>query len=226
MDIGAGMRIAMAAALVAVAPALARAEPWVIPPPEVDIVETGLMRAVFAAGCFWGVQGVYQHVTGVVSAVSGYAGGTPETARYDMVAYGRTTHAESVEVVYDPEIVSYGDLLQILFSVVHDPTQLNRQGPDFGPHYRSAIFPLSEEQEQAARAYIAQLDVAGIYGDPIVTAIEPFEGFYPAEDYHQDFLVRNPTYPYIVHFDLPKLRNLEAIFPEAYRAEPALVGAR
>jgi len=201
-------------------------EPFIIPPPAVDVTdEEGMAKAVFAAGCFWGVQGVYQRVEGVTSAVSGYAGGSADTAFYEMVGTGRTGHAEAVEVTYDPSVVTYGELLHILFSVVHDPTQLNYQGPDHGPQYRSAIFPLSEEQKAVAQAYIAQLDDTGVYPEPIVTTIEPFEGFYRAEDYHQDFLTLHPDYPYIVRFDLPKVANLEEVFPEQYREEPRLVMA-
>ncbi|KKB13277.1 methionine sulfoxide reductase A [Devosia geojensis] len=201
-------------------------EPFIIPPPAVDVTgEEGLAKAVFAAGCFWGVQGVYQRVEGVTSAVSGYAGGSAETAFYEMVGTGQTGHAEAVEVTYDPSVVSYGELLHILFSVVHDPTQLNYQGPDHGPQYRSAIFPMSDEQKAVAEAYIAQLDETGVYPEPVVTTLEPFEGFYRAEDYHQDFLTLHPDYPYIVRFDLPKVANLEEVFPHHYREEPRLVMA-
>lgn len=207
------------------APALGE-EPFIIPPPLVDVAgETGTAKAVFAAGCFWGVQGVYQHVTGVTSAVSGYSGGSADTAFYEMIGTGRTGHAEAVEVTYDPSVVTYGELLHILFSVVHDPTQLNYQGPDHGPQYRSAIFPMSEEQKAVVEAYIKELDATGVYPDPIVTTIEPFEAFYPAEDYHQDFLTLHPDYPYIVRFDLPKIENLKTVFADYYRAEPVLVMA-
>lgn len=218
-------RILVAPILIALAgaPALAE-EPFIIPAPAQAIAEgTDLATAVFGAGCFWGVQGVFQHVEGVVSAVSGYAGGTEETASYDLVARGMTEHAEAVEITYDPAVVSYGELLHILFSVVHDPTQLDYQGPDHGPQYRSALFPLTQEQEELARAYIAELDATGVYPEPIVTTIEQFEGFYPAEDYHQDFLVRYPTHPYIAYWDLPKLANLIRVFPDSYRSEPVLV---
>jgi peptide-methionine (S)-S-oxide reductase len=178
--------------------------------------------AVFAGGCFWGVQGVFQHVVGVSSAVSGYAGGEKATAHYQTVGSGTTGHAESARVTFDPRKVSYGRLLQIYFSVVHDPTQLNRQGPDNGTQYRSAIFPTNAEQAKVARAYIAQLDNAHAFGAPIATSIEPDRAFYPAEGYHQDFLERNPTYPYIVANDLPKIEALKRLFPEYYRATPAL----
>ncbi|GHA17109.1 peptide methionine sulfoxide reductase MsrA [Devosia pacifica] len=207
-------------------PAFGEEEPFIIPAPSVDATsetDQDQATALFAAGCFWGVQAVFQHVDGVTAAVSGYAGGTADTADYETVSSGRTEHAEAVEITYDPDVVSYGELLHILFSVVHDPTQLNYQGPDYGTQYRSAIFPMSEEQEQIARAYIEQLDQTGVYSDDIVTTIESADTFYPAEEYHQDFLVRNPNYPYIVRFDMPKLENLEAVFPEYYRQEPELV---
>src|SRR5580704_16199191 len=163
--------------------------------------------AVLAGGCFWGVQGVFQHVKGVTSAVSGYAGGDKRSANYEIVSSGTTGHAESVQVTYDPRQISYGRLLQIFFSVVHDPTELNRQGPDTGTQYRSAIFPASAEQAQIAKTYIAQLDQAHAFKKPIVTRIEPDRTFYPAETYHQDFLTRNPTYPYIAINDIPKIED-------------------
>ena len=181
--------------------------------------------AVLAGGCFWGVQGVFQHVKGVTSAVSGYDGGNKETAHYQMVGTGTTGHAESVRVTFDPRQISYGRLLQIYFSVAHDPTQLNRQGPDAGTQYRSAIFVTSPEQEKISKAYIAQLDAAHAFPAPIATKIEPDRGFVAAEDYHQDFLTLNPTYPYIVFNDLPKVENLKNMFPDSYRAEPVLVSA-
>ncbi len=182
--------------------------------------------AVFAGGCFWGVQGVFQHVKGVTNAVSGYAGGNKESARYDMVGLGNTGHAESVRITYDPGKISYGKLLQIYFSVAHDPTELNRQGPDVGTQYRSAIFPLNGEQAKTAKAYIGELNRARVFDAAIVTKIEPDQSFYPAEDYHQDFMVRNPTYPYIVMHDQPKLEALKRLFPDAYRDEPVLVSAQ
>ncbi|WP_415926412.1 peptide-methionine (S)-S-oxide reductase MsrA [Neorhizobium phenanthreniclasticum] len=196
-----------------------------IPAPAIDHAPntTDMETAIFAGGCFWGVQGVFQHVEGVTNAVSGYAGGTRETAHYEMVGYGRTGHAESVKVTFDPKRVSYGHLLQIYFSVAHDPTQIDRQGPDAGPQYRSAIFPVNDEQARIAKAYIDQLDKAKLYDTTIATTIEPGKAFYPAEDYHQDFLANNPTYPYIVFNDLPKLSNLRKLFPKDYRADPVLV---
>lgn len=181
--------------------------------------------AVLAGGCFWGVQGVFQHVNGVTNAVSGYAGGEQKTAHYEIVSSGRTGHAESVQVTFDPRRISYGRILQIYFSVVHDPTQLNRQGPDVGTQYRSAIFPANPEQARIARAYIAQLNQARVFGAAIVTKIEPDRRFYPAEDYHQDFLAKHPGYPYIVYNDLPKIDDLKRLFPGVYRAAPVLVAA-
>lgn len=183
-------------------------------------------RAVLAGGCFWGVQGVYQHLEGVSHAVSGYAGGEAATAHYHQVGRGDTGHAEAVQITFDPRVIGYGRILQVFFSVAHDPTQLNRQGPDVGPQYRSAIFPQSPEQARIARAYIAQLNAARVFEVAIVTRIEAERPFYPAEDYHQDFLARNPTHPYIVYNDLPKIAELRRIFPDRYRADPVLVAAR
>jgi peptide-methionine (S)-S-oxide reductase len=191
-------------------------EARVIPPPALDapaVPAAASEVAVLAGGCFWGVQGVFQHVNGVTNAVSGYAGGEQKTARYDVVTRGTTGHAESVEITFDPRRISYGRILQIYFSVAHDPTELNRQGPDVGTQYRSAIFPTNPEQARIAKAYIAQLKEARAYDKAIVTKIEPDRAFYPAEDYHQDFLVRNPGYPYIVYNDLPKVKHLEQEFP-------------
>ena len=206
-------------------PAPAQEAPVEIPPPAADLVGTGTSaKAIFAGGCFWGVQGVFQHVKGVTRAVSGYSGGAAETATYEQTGSGTTGHAEAVEVTYDPSVVSYGELLQIYFSVAHNPTQLNYQGPDRGTQYRSTLFPMTDEQAETARTYIAQLDETGLFEGPIVTTIEPFDAFYPAEQYHQDFLTLNPTWPYIVHHDLPKIAALEALFPDAYRDEPVLVG--
>jgi peptide-methionine (S)-S-oxide reductase len=181
--------------------------------------------AVLAGGCFWGVQGVFQHVSGVTNAVSGYAGGEEKTAHYDLVGAGGTGHAESVRITYDPSKISYGRILQIYFSVAHDPTQLNRQGPDVGAQYRSAIFPANPEQARISKAYIAQLNQAHVFSAAIVTKIEPDRPFYAAEDYHQDYLTKHPSQPYIVFNDLPKIDDLKRLFPETYRAEPALVAA-
>ncbi|MEC5218214.1 peptide-methionine (S)-S-oxide reductase [Actimicrobium sp. GrIS 1.19] len=179
--------------------------------------------AVFAGGCFWGVQGVFQHVRGVTNAVSGYAGGDSATAKYEDVGTGSTGHAEAVRVTYDPHKVSYAQLLHIYFSVAHDPTQLNRQGPDSGTQYRSAIFSLDAAQARVAGDYIAQLNQSHVFGAPIATRIEPGRQFFPAEAYHQDFLTQHPTHPYIVINDLPKVAALKKLFPADFRADPALV---
>jgi peptide-methionine (S)-S-oxide reductase len=182
---------------------------------------------VVAGGCFWGIQAVYQHLEGVTSAVSGYAGGDKKTAVYEKVGSGGTGHAESVQVTFDPRKVSLGRILQVFFAVAHDPTQLNRQGPDYGPQYRSAIFPSTPGQAEIAKAYVAQLDQAHAFEKPIVTKIETDRSFYPAEAYHQDYLTRNPSHPYIVINDIPKIEALKRLFPERYRAVPVLVaGAR
>ena len=182
--------------------------------------------AVLAGGCFWGVQGVFQHVKGVTSAVSGYTGGKANTASYETVSTGATGHAESVQVTFDPSKISYGQILQIYFSVVHDPTELNRQGPDWGTQYRSTIFAADAEQARVAKAYIAQLDSAKTFGKPIATTIEMGKTFYPAETYHQDFLTLNPNYPYIVINDLPKVANLKKMYPALYRNDAVLVTAK
>ena len=179
--------------------------------------------AVLAGGCFWGVQGVYQHLKGVTRAESGYAGGERASAEYERVSEGDTGHAESVRIEFDPRQVSYGQLLQVYFSVAHDPTQLNRQGPDTGTQYRSEIFAQTPRQAEIARAYIAQLDAAHAFARPIVTRVEPGKHFYPAESYHQDFLTRNPHNPYIMINDLPKVANLQRLFPQLYRESPVLV---
>jgi peptide-methionine (S)-S-oxide reductase len=198
----------------------------VIPAPTSDQgAKTGTQKIVLAGGCFWGVQGVYQHVSGVTQAVSGYAGGSQATAEYETVGSGTSGHAESVQITFNPQQISYGRLLQIYFSVAHDPTELNRQGPDVGTQYRSAIFPTTVEQARVAKAYIDQLERAAVFNAPIVTRLEPDRTFYPAEPYHQDFLTRNPTHPYIVINDLPKIENLKRIQPDFYRANPVLVEA-
>lgn len=195
------------------------AAPRIDEPPSGAHTET----AVFAGGCFWGVQGVFQHVKGVTKAESGYAGGTAKTANYETVSGGATGHAESVRVTFDPQQVSYGKLLQIYFSVAHNPTEVNRQGPDTGTQYRSAVFPMSDAQRRVAEAYIAQLNAAHAYSKPIATKVEKYTGFYPAEAYHQDFLTEHPTYPYIVINDLPKVKDLARLFPMQYRDAPVLV---
>ena len=195
-----------------------------LPVPERDVTAaTGPQTAVLAGGCFWGVQGVFQHVAGVTNAVSGYAGGAADTAHYRTVGRGDTGHAEAVRISYDPAQVSYGQILQVFFSAAHDPTQLNRQGPDIGSQYRTAIFPQDEEQAAVARAYIEQLNKARLHDAAIVTGIEPGQAFYPAEDYHQDYLVKNPTQPYIVQNDLPKIEHLRRLFPDLWREDPVLV---
>src|SRR6266536_2083473 len=216
---------ALAIAAFAVAPSRAAEEAVIIPAPASDVQPaSGIQTAVIAGGCFWGVQGVFQHTTGVVNAVSGYAGGSKATADYTMVSTGATGHAVSVEIKYDPKKISYGKILQIFFSVAHDPTQLNRQGPDSGTQYRSAIFTTSDEQKKVAEAYIAQLNAARVYRKPIVTKVGPLEAFYPAEAYHQDYLTLHPNQPYIAINDLPKVANLKRLFANSYRAEPVLVG--
>jgi peptide-methionine (S)-S-oxide reductase len=182
--------------------------------------------AVFAGGCFWGVQAVFQHTRGVVSAVSGYAGGPADQAKYELVVSGNTGHAEAVQVTFDPRQISYGKLLQIYFSVAHDPTELDRQGPDHGPQYRSALFYAGTAQKEVAERYIAQLDAQRAFPAKIVTKLSPLEAFYPAEPYHQDYATRNPNSPYIVAFDKPKIANLKSLMPEIYREEPVLVTAR
>ncbi len=183
----------------------------------------GPETAVFAGGCFWGVQGVFQHTRGVLGAVSGYAGGNQATAHYEIVGSGLTGHAESVQVRFDPKQVSYAQLLQIFFSVVHDPTQLNRQGPDRGTQYRSALFTTSATQQQTAERYIAQLDTAKVYPAKIVTQVVPLTAFYPAEGYHQDYATLHPDSGYIATFDLPKIAALKSLFAAQYRADPVLV---
>ena len=194
------------------------------PVPAVDPAEAGkTATAVVAGGCFWGVQGVYQHVEGVKSAVSGYSGGTQQSAEYDMVGTGTTGHAEAVKITYDPGKVSYGTLLRIFFAVVADPTTLNRQGPDRGTQYRTAVFPTTPQQKVVAEAYIAQLKAAKLWKTPIVTGVEKYRGFYPAERYHQDFLLRRPDYPYIVYNDLPKLEALRVAFPDRFQKKPVTV---
>jgi peptide-methionine (S)-S-oxide reductase len=203
--------------------ALAVERAVILPVPAVDNPKVAAppQTAVVAGGCFWGVHGVYQHVRGVQKVLSGYAGGTKATADYDAVSRGTTGHAESVEIRFDPKELSYGEILQIYFSVVHDPTQLNRQGPDTGPQYRSNIFYVDESQQRIAQAYIAQLAKAKVFRRAIVTRVDSLNGFYPAEAYHQDFLLNNPTYPYIVIHDLPKIEQLKQVFPARYRDSPA-----
>lgn len=220
----AALMLAAAGAALWQTPAISAEKAVVIPPPAMDEnPAAGTAKAIFAGGCFWGVQGVFQHVKGVTSAVSGYAGGDKDTAVYETVGTGRTGHAEAVEITYEPSEVTYGQLLQVYFSVAHNPTQLNYQGPDRGPQYRSTIFAENDAQKKIAESYIAQLDKAKVFPEPIVTTLETGKTFYPAEDYHQDFLTLNPTYPYIVYNDLPKIENLKTLFPDLYSEKPVLV---
>jgi peptide-methionine (S)-S-oxide reductase len=223
-------RSGVAAALVLVAAAAflwARAaEPGVaLPAPVLDPAPAGAepQTAVLAGGCFWGIQAVFQHVNGVTRVLAGYSGGNTINPTYEEVSTERTGHAESVRVTYDPAKVSYGTLLQVFFSVGHDPTQLNRQGPDEGPSYRSNIFYTTDAQKSVAEAYIAQLTKSAAFSRPIVTRVDRFTAFYQAEGYHQDFLIKNPTYPYIVINDLPKLANFKRLLPALYREVPVRV---
>ena len=204
----------------------ARAETAVIiAPPAAEAPASGnLETAVIAGGCFWGIQAVYQHVKGVTTAVSGYAGGAPTDANYSAVSAGSTGHAEAVKVTFDPKQVSYGKILQIFFSIAHDPTQLNRQGPDSGPQYRSEIFPQSEAQAKTAQDYIAQIETTKVFKKPIVTKTGTMKAaFFPAEAYHQDYATRHPNQPYIVINDAPKVENLKKTFPQVWREAPVLV---
>ena len=207
-------------------PAAASAIP--LPDPVVDqqLASDEPQVAVLAGGCFWGVQAVFQHTNGVQLALSGYSGGMKTNPSYEEVTTGRTGHAESVQIKYNPREISYGQILKIYFSVVHDPTQLNRQGPDVGTHYRSAIFYANDEQKKVAEAYIAQLGQAGIFKSPIVTKVGPLTAFYPAEAYHQDYAIKHPTQPYIAIHDLPKVDNLKRLFPNMYRTNPVTVASR
>ena len=199
----------------------------VLPVPAVDNPKAAgpLQTAVLAGGCFWGVQGVFQHTKGVRRVLSGYAGGDKSTAEYEKVSTGETGHAESVQVVFDPREISYGEILRIYFSVAHDPTELNRQGPDVGTQYRSAIFYADASQQRIAQAYIAQLQKARAFARPIVTRLDSLKGFYPAEAYHQDYLILHPYQPYIVINDLPKIANLKRLFPDQYREKPVMTTA-
>ena len=214
-----GFIIGSAAALAVIALSSPGVAEKAVPIPAIaaDAKEPGNAAvAVFAGGCFWGMEGVFEHVKGVKTVTSGYAGGKADTANYEAVSTETSGHAESIRIVYDPQAVSYGTLLRVYFSIAHDPTQLNRQGPDSGPSYRSAIFPQSPAQEKAARGYVGQLTKARAYSRPIVTRIES-GNFFPAEAYHQDFMRRNPNYGYIVRFDVPKLAAYKAAFPNLYR---------
>jgi peptide-methionine (S)-S-oxide reductase len=209
-------------------PLLGAEAPFVVPPPAVDNPKASgtAQTAVLAGGCFWGVQGVYEHVRGVQKVVAGYAGGDKSTAQYETVSSGTTGHAESVKITFDPAEISYGQILQIAFSVVHDPTQLNRQGPDVGSQYRSAIFYVDEGQKRIAEAYIGQLDNSRVFSRTIVTRVDPLKEFYPAEDYHQDYLIHNPSAPYIAMYDIPKVENFKRLFPDIYSGRPVLASAK
>ncbi|MEO6227773.1 MAG: peptide-methionine (S)-S-oxide reductase MsrA [Thermomonas sp.] len=213
------LAIAMVALVGVCSLAGARSKPVALPAPKVDApLAAGKDQvAVFAGGCFWGVEAVFEHVKGVKNVVSGYSGGSAVTAHYAVVGTGQTGHAEAVRVVYDPKVVSYGQLLKVYFSVAHDPTQLNRQAPDTGTQYRSEIFAASADQQKFANAYIAQLTAAKAFSAPIVTKVEPLKAFYPAEAYHQDYLRLNPNQPYIVFNDAPKLVHLKELFPQLYK---------
>jgi peptide-methionine (S)-S-oxide reductase len=210
-------------AIIGQVPSAAEA-PRLVPAALVDVPsEDGLQTAVLAGGCFWGIQGVFQHVEGVASATSGYAGGSAETATYEQTETGLTGHAEAVRVVFDPQKISYGTLLRIFFSATHDPTQLDRQGPDIGPQYRSAIFPLDNEQAKIANGYIQQLDETKAFKSAIATTVELGKTFYEAERYHQDYMYNNPGQPYIAIHEWPKIEALRRFFPTLYRAQPVLV---
>jgi len=212
----------LAAIAVTVACTAGNAAGFAVPGPAVDAAKTaqsGEQTAVVAGGCFWGIQAVFQHVKGVKSATSGYSGGEAKTAQYEIVSTGETGHAESVKITYDPAQVTYGELLRVFFSVAHDPTQLNRQGPDDGTQYRSVIFYTNDEQKKIAEAYIAQLDKAKVFPRPIVTQAVPLKAFYPAEAYHQDYATLHPDQPYIVYNDAPKVAHLQQQFPELYKGK-------
>jgi peptide-methionine (S)-S-oxide reductase len=207
------------AAATALATFATSSAPASLPDPTVDIPlakRASTETAVLAGGCFWGIEGVFEHVKGVSKVVSGYTGGTADTASYDQVSSGRTGHAESVRISYDPARISYGQLLKVFFSVAHDPTELNRQGPDTGTQYRSAIFFANYDQKRVAEAYIAQLQATHAFPRPIATRVTPLENFYDAEAYHQDYVVHHPTQPYIIINDLPKITNLQREFPALY----------
>src|ERR1700743_1923692 len=224
------MRLAALIGAVAVGAVLLRTPlfgaeaPVIIAPPKIDNPKSAgpLQTAVLSCGCCWGVQGVFQHVRGVKNVLAGYAGGEKATAQYETVSSGTTGHAESVKIIFDPGKISYGQILQIAFSVVHDPTQLNRQGPDVGTQYRSVIFYADDDQKRIAQAYIAQLDQAHAFASSIVTQVDPLNGFYEAEGYHQDYLIHHPTNPYITLYDVPKVENFKRTFPELYSAQPVL----
>jgi peptide-methionine (S)-S-oxide reductase len=218
--------LAAIAILIGHSPLFGAEAPVVIAPPTLDNPKAAgpLQTAVLSGGCFWGVQGVFEHVRGVKQVVAGYAGGDKSTAEYETVSTGTTGHAESVRITFDPAEVSYGQLLQVAFSVVLDPTQLNRQGPDVGTQYRSEIFYTDDTQKKIAEGYIRQLNDAHVFARPIVTRVDSFKGFYPAEAYHQDYLFHNPTAPYIAYNDIPKVENFQRLFPNLYSGKPVLTG--
>ncbi len=221
-----GAAAAVLASFVMQVPARADS-PRLVPPPAMEEpAGSGPQTVVLSGGCFWGVQGVFEHVKGVQRAVAGYAGGARDTAQYETVSTGTTGHAESVQVTFDPKQISYGKLLQIFFSVALDPTQVNAQGPDEGTQYRSEVFAADAQQAKVAQAYIAQLDAAHVFAKPIATRVDKLPGFYPAEGYHQDFLENNPNYPYIVINDMPKVAALKALFPAYYVAKATVSGLR
>ena len=202
-------------------------ESHVVPAPAIDVPATGAVQtAVLSGGCFWGVQGVFEHVRGVQRVLAGYSGGKPDTANYETVSTGETGHAESVQITYDPKRISYGKILQIFFSVALDPTMKDAQGPDSGTQYRSEVFAANPIQARVAQAYIAQLDGAHAYQAPIATRVDALSGFYPAEAYHQDFLETHPDYPYIVFNDMPKVRALKSLFPAVYLDQPVMSGTK
>ena len=210
-------------------PACAEEQPKMIPAAQVDETKpatSGTETAVLSGGCFWGMQGVFEHVKGVTQVISGYAGGNRDSARYSLVSTGTTGAAETVKITFDPHQVSYGEILRIYFSVAHDPTELNYQGPDQGPQYRSNIWFMGDEQKKIAEAYIAQLGAAHIFSAPIVTRVDRYMGFYKAEAYHQDYLIHNPDQPYIVYNDLPKIAALKRVYAGYYRDDPVMVGTQ
>jgi peptide-methionine (S)-S-oxide reductase len=222
---GTGLAVLAVVALLPLMKAHSESTAVKIDPPAVDAAPAeGLQTAVIAGGCFWGIQAVYQHTNGVTKAVSGYAGGDKKDANYELVSSARTGHAEAVQITYDPRVISYGKILQIFFSVAHNPTELNRQGPDSGPQYRTEIFPQNDEQAKIAKAYVAQLDTAKVFGKPIVTKTVTMKAaFYAAEAYHQDYATLHPSNPYIAINDAPKVENLKRMFPDAFRDKPVLV---
>jgi peptide-methionine (S)-S-oxide reductase len=222
--VGAAFAVTVAVGFLSLGGLHAAERATVVPAPAVDNPQASgpLQTAVLSGGCFWGTQGVFEHVKGVRQVLAGYSGGQASTASYETVSGGNTGHAESIRVIFDPAQVSYGEILRVFFSVAHDPTQLNRQGPDEGTQYRSSIFYADPTQQNIATAYIAQLQQAHVFSRPVVTKVDPLKGFYPAEGYHQDYLFHNPHQPYIVYNDLPKIENLKRVFPDIYQDRPVL----